>query len=400
MMNRQETDLPSGCLNQVCHFDVYFFICPLRRKIMNEHLAALQTWIGEEGLDLAYISDPININYYTGFFQDPEERITALIVAPDHDPFLFTPQLTIEEVKKAGWAYPVFGYLDHEDPFAKLASHIKTVNPNPTKWAIEKDNLAVFKFEAIMKQFPDATFPIDASRFIEKQRLIKTASEIKQMEAAGAQADRAFQAGFNAIKAGATEQEVAAEIDYAMMKEGVMHMSFGTIVQAGVDAANPHGEPMGTKLAPNELVLFDLGTDNHGYMSDATRTVAFGQVTGKPREIFDICLEANLTAMDAVKPGLKASELDKIARDIITKAGYGEYFNHRLGHGIGMSTHEFPSIMEGNDMILQPGMCFSIEPGIYVPGVAGVRIEDCVHVTETGCEPFTHTSKEFTVING
>ncbi|MBD9412865.1 M24 family metallopeptidase, partial [Pseudomonas stutzeri] len=110
--------------------------------------------------------------------------------------------------------------------------------------------------------------------------------------------------------------------------------------------------------------------------------------------------EANLTAMDAVKPGLKASELDKIARDIITKAGYGEYFNHRLGHGIGMSTHEFPSIMEGNDMILQPGMCFSIEPGIYVPGVAGVRIEDCVHVTETGCEPFTHTSKEFTVING
>ena len=367
---------------------------------MNEHLAALQTWIGEEGLDLAYISDPININYYTGFFQDPEERITALIVAPDHDPFLFTPQLTIEEVKKAGWAYPVFGYLDHEDPFAKLASHIKTVDPNPTKWAIEKDNLAVFKFEAIMKQFPDATFPIDASRFIEKQRLIKTASEIKQMEAAGAQADRAFQAGFNAIKVGATEQEVAAEIDYAMMKEGVMHMSFGTIVQAGVDAANPHGEPMGTKLAPNELVLFDLGTDNHGYMSDATRTVAFGQVTGKPREIFDICLEANLTAMDAVKPGLKASELDKIARDIITKAGYGEYFNHRLGHGIGMSTHEFPSIMEGNDMILQPGMCFSIEPGIYVPGVAGVRIEDCVHVTETGCEPFTHTSKEFTVING
>ncbi|MDN6059739.1 MAG: Xaa-Pro peptidase family protein, partial [Lacticaseibacillus paracasei] len=362
---------------------------------MNEHLAALQAWVAKEGLDLAYISDPININYYTGFFQDPEERITALIVTPDNDPFLFTPQLTIEEVKKAGWPYQVFGYLDHEDPFAIMANHIKAVTANPTKLAIEKDNLAVFKFEALMKQFPDATFPVDASRFIENQRLIKTPSEIKQMEAAGAQADRAFQAGFNAIKAGATEQEVAAEIDYAMMKEGVMHMSFGTIVQAGVDAANPHGEPMGTKLQPNELVLFDLGTDNHGYMSDATRTVAFGQVTGEPREIFDVCLEANLTAMAAVKPGLKASELDKIARDIITKAGYGDYFNHRLGHGIGMSTHEFPSIMEGNDMLLQPGMCFSIEPGIYVPGVAGVRIEDCVHVTETGCEPFTHTSKEF-----
>lgn len=103
---------------------------------MNEHLAALQAWVAKEGLDLAYISDPININYYTGFFQDPEERITALIVTPDNDPFLFTPQLTIEEVKKAGWPYQVFGYLDHEDPFAIMANHIKAVTANPTKWAI------------------------------------------------------------------------------------------------------------------------------------------------------------------------------------------------------------------------------------------------------------------------
>ncbi|HCM78116.1 MAG TPA: peptidase M24 family protein, partial [Lactobacillus sp.] len=116
------------------------------------------------------------------------------------------------------------------------------------------------------------------------------------------------------------------------------------------------------------------------------------------KEIYQVCLEAQLAAQAAAKPGMRAFELDKIARDIITKAGYGEYFIHRLGHGIGQSDHEFPSIMEGNELVLEPGMCFSIEPGIYVPGVAGVRIEDCVYLTKDGNEPFTHTTKELQII--
>ncbi|WP_179396000.1 M24 family metallopeptidase [Lacticaseibacillus absianus] len=367
---------------------------------MNQHLHALQDWVAGQGLDLAYISNFTNINYYTGFFSDPEERITGLFVFPDQEPFLFVPALSIEAVKKAGWTYGVAGYLDHEDPFALIAAEIKRRTPNPLRWGIEKDDLAVFKFEAVMREFPQATFPADASRFTEGLQLIKTPDEIAKMVEAGHQADRAFAAGFAALRAGITEQQVVAEIEYAMMKEGVMHMSFDTIVQAGVDAADPHGGPEATAVQPGELVLFDLGTNNQGYMSDATRTVAFGgPVSAKAREIHKVCLEAQLTAQAAVRPGLTAAALDKIARDVITAAGYGEYFNHRLGHGIGMSTHEFPSIMEGNDMTLQPGMCFSIEPGIYIPGVAGVRIEDCVHVTETGCEPFTHTSKEFTTID-
>ena len=142
------------------------------------------------------------------------------------------------------------------------------------------------------------------------------------------------------------------------------------------------------------MVLFDLGTVYQGYISDASRTVAVGKLNAKQQEIYDVCLEAQLKAQAAAKPGITAAELDKVARDVIDQAGYGEYFIHRLGHGMGMSEHEFPSIMEGNDLVLEPGMCFSIEPGIYIPGVAGVRIEDCVHITEDGCQPFTHTSKE------
>ncbi|KRN23067.1 M24 family metallopeptidase [Lacticaseibacillus camelliae] len=367
---------------------------------MNEHLTQLQHWVQAENLDVAYISNFTNINYFTGFFSDPEERVTGLFVFPDQEPLLFVPALSIEAVKKTGWPYAVAGYLDQEDPFALIADEIKKRSPQPLQWGIEKDDLAVFKFEAIMREFPQAAFPADASRFIEGLQLIKTPAEIAQMAEAGRQADRAFTAGFNALKTGITEQGVVAEIEYAMMKEGVMHMSFDTIVQAGVDAADPHGGPEQVAIKPGELVLFDLGTDNHGYMSDATRTVAFGQgVSEQAKELHKVCLEAQLAAQSAVRPGMRAAALDKIARDIIDKAGYGEYFNHRLGHGIGMSTHEYPSIMAGNQMELKPGMCFSIEPGIYVPGVAGVRIEDCVHVTETGCEPFTHTPKEFTVID-
>ena len=144
----------------------------------------------------------------------------------------------------------------------------------------------------------------------------------------------------------------------------------------------------------NELVLFDLGCVVDGYCSDVSRTVAIGELNEKQKDIYQVCLEAQLAAQEAAKPGITAEKLDSIARKIISKAGYGDYFIHRLGHGLGMSDHEFPSIMEGNSLVLQPGMCFSIEPGIYIPGVAGVRIEDCVHITEDGCEPFTHISKE------
>lgn len=362
------------------------------------HLEKLQQWINDQHVDVAYISDPTDINYFTNFYSDPEERVLALFVFPNAEPFLFTPALSVEAAKKAGWSGDVFGYLDQEDPFALIAQHIKARTKQPHAWAIEKDSLPYARFAAIKRAFPAAEFPADASRYMEQAKLIKSPDEIAKMVAAGKEADECFRVGFDALRTGITEQGVVAEINYAMMKQGVMHMSFDTIVQAGVNAADPHGEPTSTAIVPNELVLFDLGTNHQGYMSDASRTVAFGAPTAKQKEVFDVCLEAQLAAMDAVKPGLTAAELDKIARDIITKAGYGDYFIHRLGHGIGTSTHEFPSIMAGNDMPLTPGMCFSIEPGIYIPGVVGVRIEDCVHVTETGGEPFTHTDKQLQII--
>ena len=185
-----------------------------------------------------------------------------------------------------------------------------------------------------------------------------------------------------------------------MKKQGVEKMSFDTMVLTGNNAANPHGIPGTNKIENNSLLLFDLGTDMHGYASDMTRTVAVGKPDQFKKDIYELCLEAQLTAQEFIKPGVLASEVDAAARNVIEKAGYGEYFNHRLGHGIGMTCHEFPSIMEGNDMEIQEGMCFSVEPGIYIPGKVGVRIEDCGHVTKSGFEVFTHTPKELLYFEG
>ncbi|WP_099975095.1 M24 family metallopeptidase [Lactobacillus terrae] len=365
---------------------------------MKKQLLELQNYLAENNYDLAYISDPSDINYFTGFYSDPIERILALIVFKDKDPFIFAPALEVDSVKKVGWENDVYGYLDHENPFKLIRQHIIDRNTDIKIWGIEKDSLSVDRFEAIRSQFPDAEFPGNISRYMENAKLIKTDEEISELIAAGNEADEAFEIAFNAIKEGRTEQDIVAEIEYGMMKKGVMEMSFDTIVQAGANAANPHGGPEKNPITRDELILFDLGTVHNGYISDASRTVAFGKPNEKAIDIYNVTLEAQLAAMEAAKPGITAAELDAVARDIITKAGYGEYFIHRLGHGMGTSEHEFPSIMEGNDMVLKPGMCFSIEPGIYIPNEAGVRIEDCVYITEDGCKPFTHTNKELKYI--
>ncbi|MBM6753605.1 aminopeptidase P family protein [Lactobacillus alvi] len=363
-----------------------------------DKLSQLRKLISQLGLDVAYISDPMTIKYLTGFYSDPVERVLALLVFPDQDPFLFAPALEVEAIKETGWANPVYGYLDHEHPYEMIAQQVKKRVPNPTKWGAELGFLTVARLRALQDNFPKAKFETDLTPVIEKMRLIKSPDEIAKLNEAGKWADFAFEVGFKAAHPGVKEQAVAAELEYALKQKGIMQMSFDTLVQTGAHAAEPHGATSDRVIQDHDMVLFDLGTVFDGYISDASRTIAIGDISDRQREIFDVCLEAQLTAQAAAKPGITAAKLDKIARNIITKAGYGEYFIHRLGHGMGMSEHEFPSIMEGNDLVLEPGMCFSIEPGIYIPGFAGVRIEDCVHITEDGCEPFTHTSKEFMAV--
>jgi len=358
-----------------------------------EKISALTSWLTKQELSGAIITNYHSVAYLSGFESDPIERVLALVLLENSEPFLFGPALEVNSMKESGWRYAAFGYEDHENPWLKLTNHIRTLT-NGKKFAIEADNLTVARLKLLQTAFPDGEFSIDITDQINQLRLIKTPDEIAHMKAAGRDADRAFEIGFNALEIGISELAVAAELEYELKKAGVASMSFETLVQFGAHAADPHGSTSTNTLNTGEMALFDLGTMTEGYASDATRTVAFGNVSDEAKKIHAITLEAQLTAQSQAKIGMTASELDAIARNIITKSGYGQYFNHRLGHGLGSSVHEFPSIMAGNDMILEEGMVFSIEPGIYVPGVAGVRIEDSGYMSKEGFIPYTHTTKE------
>lgn len=363
----------------------------------HEKIQQLQNDLKDNQIQLAYINDPGHIAYFSGYNSEPHERILALFIPAEGSPFLFTPALEVEMAQNSLWENDVIGYTDAQDPWQIIATQLQNRYGLLKTFAIEKDSFTVGRLEAMKRFFPTSTFDYDLTPVIQGLQLIKTPEEIALLKEAGAWADKAFTIGFNSIKAGVSEAEIVAEIDYQLKKQGIA-MSFETMVLTGDNAANPHGTPGERKVAEHDLVLFDLGTIWQGYCSDATRTVAFKEPDDFQKEIYELVLKAQLAAQAAVKPGVTAAELDAVARQVIEEAGYGEYFNHRLGHGIGTTVHEYPSLVAGNDLVIKEGMCFSLEPGIYIPGKVGVRIEDCVYVTADGCESFTKTPKELTII--
>lgn len=363
---------------------------------MNQKLKALQEYMQTNDLDVIYLDDPTTVAYFTNFESDPHERIVAYIVL-QNDHFLFVPSLEKEDAKAQANVSVVLSYRDEENPWEIITEKVTQRTGQVHGIGIDETNLTVERYFRL-KENLQFRHTKDLSSYINDIRLIKTSDEIEKMIVAGKLADEAIQIGINSLEVGITEQEVAAVIDMEMKKRGVTAMSFSTLVLFGDHAASPHGASGDRQLKPNELVLFDLGVIYDGYASDTTRTVAFGNVSQEDEKIYNIVLEAQLAAQKAAKPGMRAGELDEIARDIIEGAGYGEYFNHRLGHGIGKIAHEFPSIHGDNETILEEGMCFSIEPGIYIPGKVGVRIEDCVYMTKKGAEPFTFESKELLVV--
>lgn len=349
----------------------------------------------QEHVYAAVLSDPVTINYLTGYFADPHERHMYLFVFVDKTPLLFLPALDVTRAESTV-DFPVVGYQDAENPWEK----IKAVLPKKDfhQVAVEFDHLNVTKFKGLESVFSGQF--VNLTPVVQEMRLIKSADEIEKMMIAGDFADKAVQVGFDHISLDVTETDIIAQIEFEMKKQGISKMSFETMVLTGDNAANPHGIPGTNKIENDSLLLFDLGVETLGYTSDMTRTVAVGKPDQFKQDIYNIVLEAQWTAQEFIKPGVTASQVDAAARQVIEKAGYGEYFSHRLGHGLGMDVHEFPSIMDGNDMEIQEGMCFSVEPGIYIPGKVGVRIEDCGHVTKTGFEVFTKTPKELLYFEG
>ncbi|MDM5315947.1 Xaa-Pro peptidase family protein [Fictibacillus sp. b24] len=268
------------------------------------------------------------------------------------------------------------------------------------KLGFEQDHVTYSSYRTYEKQLDSQeTELVPVTGLVEKLRLIKDESEIKIVKDAASIADAAFSHIIEFIRPGLTEREVSNELEFFMRKNGAASSSFDIIVASGYRSALPHGVASDKKIETGELVTLDFGAYYKGYCSDITRTVAIGNVSDELKEIYQVVYEAQMLGMKGIKPGITGKEADALTRDYITSKGFGDNFGHSTGHGIGLDVHEGPALSMKSDTILEPGMLVTVEPGIYVSGIGGVRIEDDALITKDGNESLTHSTKTLLTIS-
>lgn len=344
----------------------------------------------EQGLQQMLAVDPVSIFYMTGIRIEPGERFYAMLLKQNGEHVLFLNNLfTIPE----DTGFQKVWYSDTDPVMDYVKEHIDA----SAVLGVDKDLKARFLLP-LMEGRKTEDF-VNASLAVDLTRGIKDAEEQEKMRAASAVNDQAMERLYGLVKEGITEKEIADQLLGIYQELGAEEFSFSPIVSFGANAADPHHTPDDTILKPGDVVLFDVGCIKDGYCSDMTRTFCYKEAGNKNREIYELVRRANEAAIAKIRPGVPLCELDGTARGIIAEAGYGEKFNHRLGHFIGLSEHEFGDVSLANERKAEPGMIFSIEPGIYLAGETGVRIEDLVLVTEDGVEVLNHYPKELKIID-
>ncbi|HUY52205.1 MAG TPA: Xaa-Pro peptidase family protein [Streptosporangiaceae bacterium] len=335
-----------------------------------------------------------DLRYVIGYDAQQLERLTCLVVPAAGDPFLVVPRLELPAAQASpagGFGLEMIPWDETDDPYAVVAGRlggVASVGLADRMWA-----MMVLRFREVL---PAARQGL-ASAALRGLRSRKTPAEIAALRAAGAAIDRVHAAVPHWLRAGRTELEVAADIAKAIAAEGHVRADF-VIVASGPNGASPHHEPSSRVLRPGDAVVVDIGgTMPSGYCSDCTRVYAIGEPPADFAAYYEVLRDAQEAACAAVRPGITAEEVDAAARGPITTAGYGAHFVHRTGHGIGLETHEDPYIVAGNTEALEPGMAFSVEPGIY-PGPHGARIEDIVVCTEQGHERLNNVTRELVVV--
>ncbi|SFK40617.1 Xaa-Pro dipeptidase [Halobacillus dabanensis] len=365
---------------------------------MEHRLKQFSKYLKEQSIDAAFINSTENFFYLTGFHTDPHERLLGLLVFPEADPIAVLPGMEKGQIRAAGWKDEVIGYADHENPWSMMAEKMNEKGITSVhSVGIEKQVLSYGRSESFFSLFHDVKVE-DIEPELNEMRVVKDEHEISVMKEAAELADFGVSVGVEALEEGVTEMEVLAKIEYELKKKGVAEMSFSTMVLFGEKSGQPHGNPGDRRLRAGDFVLFDLGVVWKGYTSDITRTFAYRSVSEEQRSIYEKVQEAIEASLAISKPGTRIGDLDQTARDIITDAGYGDKFPHRIGHGLGINVHEFPSMSHLNNGVLKTGMTYTIEPGIYDPEIGGVRLEDDVLVTEDGYITLTKTPKELRII--
>jgi Xaa-Pro aminopeptidase len=349
---------------------------------------------GRAGLDALLLTPGPDLRYLTGYDTHQSERLTCLAVPVAGPAFLVVPRLELASAQAspaAGMNLEFVVWDETDDPYRVVAQRlgaVGTVGLAGQMWA-----MMVLRFRGAM---PGARQALAATA-LRGLRIRKTPAEIAALAEAGAAIDRVHASVPRWLWPGRTEREAAADIASAIAAEGHARIDF-VIVGSGPNAAKPHHEPSDRVLSPGDAVVVDIGgTMPSGYCSDCTRTYVLGAAPPDMAAYYAVLAEAQEAACAAVQPGIPAEAVDAVARDLITKAGYGAHFTHRTGHGIGLETHEDPYIVAGNAEALEPGMAFSVEPGIY-PGPHGARIEDIVVCTADGYRRLNNGSRELIVV--
>lgn len=353
--------------------------------------AALQT----SGLDAVILNPGPTLTYLTGLRFHLMERPVVALFARDQEPAIVLPELELQKVASLPYRLQVFSYPENpsewDHAFRRAA---QALSLDGKRVGVEPRQLRLLEFRHVKAGAPEADFP-DASDLLSGLRLRKDRAEIESMRRAVKIAQDALETTIPAIKIGMTEKELSAELVVQLLRHGSdSELPFAPIVSGGPNAANPHASPGDRKLQAGDLLVVDWGAMYDGYISDLTRTFAVGEVENEWEKIHGIVQDANAAGRAAARPGVPCASVDQAARQVIEKAGYGQYFTHRTGHGIGMEGHEEPYMRGDNMQLLEPGMAFTVEPGIYLPGRNGVRIEDNVVITETGAEILSDMPRE------
>lgn len=349
----------------------------------------------EAGLAGLLVAPGPDLVWLTGYTPTAvTERLTLLVLAAGRDPVLVVPALEAPDAARAPGAPAVTlrDWTDGKDPYAATAALLDTGG----RFGVS-DNAWALHLLGLQRTLPGTSYA-SLTEALPMLRAVKDAAELELLAAAGAAADAAFEEIREVAFAGRRESDVAADLAASLRRSGHSQVDF-TIVASGPNGANPHHEVGDRVIERGDMVVLDFGGLKDGYGSDTSRTVHVGQPTDEERRVHDLVREAQEAGFRAVRPGAACQEVDRAARAVIADAGYGAYFIHRTGHGIGVTTHEPPYMIEGEEQPLVPGMCFSVEPGVYLPGRFGVRIEDIVTVTEDGGRRLNNTARDLLIVD-
>lgn len=354
----------------------------------NKRVSKLRKVLQDQGLEAMLITSGYNRRYLSGFTGS-----SGYVLVTSDDCYLLTDFRYMTQAADQAVGVKV---VEHGTKFIDTVRELLP-SGKEVRIGFEQDDVSFSAYTSYAEALKPAVL-VPVSKAVEDLRMFKDEEELAVMQRAADLADATFSHILNVIKPGMTERDVDLEMEFYMRTHGATSSSFDTIVASGERSSMPHGVASSRVIQGNEFITLDFGALLDGYCSDVTRTIALGAPDPKLKEIYDIVLEAQLHTLAQIKPGMTGRECDALARDIIASYGYGEQFGHSTGHGLGMEVHEWPRLSKLSDDIMQPGMVVTVEPGIYLPGIGGVRIEDDIVITESGISLLTHSSKEYTVL--